>query len=466
VTYADHVQAASRYAAALLTMPTPTGEQAGPVRVLQDDLAALLAEMTREITGLAPVEPLAVEVSDLARHPVRMMLNRLHALPARAGYDEPAAAPSDRLTGRPAAPERARSPVQAWQGLVAETAQARHLLTAHAPLLADPQRWDALADVAALAETLATTRIDILAAVDADTPAVRRERSHTAALAVEAREVARQAGAPTTPTGAAWGAPRHGSAVVFVARVGDLPAAAGNLGSLLQGGHGSITDLLTVTGLLAQTSRAAAAGLHAAVRHDPTQARTLLPAALVLEGHADALARALSAERAGLAALAGSSRVLLAQAREIGACALPRLADLATHPARVAAAVPDLLAYAALTPALTAAVRVGVARTTRQHTVAIRDRLDRAPYRWRPASTVDLARFTANLSHAAAIAEPPTAPAPAGTPAGRPPVAVGLATALERRRDELRPAKPSTATLNGRFATVRRNDHPRPPTWM
>ncbi len=70
----------------------------------------------------------------------------------------------------------------------------------------------------------------------------------------------------------------------------------------------------------------------------------------MLEGHADALARALSAERAGLAALTGSSRVLLAQGREIGACALPRLRDLAAHPARAAAAVPDLLAYAALAP--------------------------------------------------------------------------------------------------------------------
>ena len=429
-------------------------------------MTASFAEMTREITGLAPAEPLAVEVSDLARHPVRMMLNRLNALPARAGYDEAAAGPSDRLAGRPPAPERATSPVQAWQGLVAETAQARHLLTRHAPLMGDTQRWDALADVAALAETLATTRSDLLAGVDVDSKTVRRERSHAAALAVEAREVARQAGTPTTPTGTAWAAPRPGTSVVFVARVGDLPAAAGNLGRLLQGGHGSITDLLAVTGLLAQTSRATAAGLHAAVRHDPTQARTLLPAAIVLEGHADALARALSAERAGLAALTGSSRVLLAQGREIGACALPRLRDLTAHPARAAAAVPDLLAYAALTPALTAAVRAGVARTTRQHAVAIRDRLDRAPYRWRPASTVDLARFTSNLSHAAATAEPPAAPAPVGTPAGRPPVAVGLVAALERRRDELRPAKPSTATLNGRFATVRRNDHPRPATWM
>ncbi len=187
--------------------------------------------MTREITGLAPAEPLAVEVSDLARHPVRMMLNRLNALPARAGYDEAAAGPSDRLAGRPPAPERATSPVQAWQGLVAETAQARHLLTRHAPLMGDPQRWDALADVAALAETLATTRSDLLAGVDVDSKTVRRERSHAAALAVEAREVARQAGTPTTPTGTAWAAPRPGTSVVFVARVGDLPAAAGNLGT-------------------------------------------------------------------------------------------------------------------------------------------------------------------------------------------------------------------------------------------
>ena len=47
MTYADHVQAASRHAAALLTMPTLTRAQdAAAVRALQDDLAALLAAMT------------------------------------------------------------------------------------------------------------------------------------------------------------------------------------------------------------------------------------------------------------------------------------------------------------------------------------------------------------------------------------------------------------------------------------
>jgi len=463
-TYADHVQAAARYAAALVTMPTPTAERdATRVRALQDDLAALLAEMTGEITGLHTQIPIAVDVADVARHPVRMMLNRLHALPARAGYEPGADGPSDRLAGRPATPQEATHPVQAWQGLVAETTQARHLLPTHAPLLTGAQRWDALADVAALAETLATTRSDLLAGTDLDTDRLRRDRSHAAALAIEAREVARQAGTPTHPVGAAWASPLPGTGIVGITRVGDLPVASANLGRLLTSGRANITNLLAVTGLLAQTTRAAAAALQAATRNTPHPSH--LPAAAIgLDMRADALARAVAAERTDLAPLVAGSPTLLAQAREIGACALPRLLDLTRDPTRAQHAVPHLLDYAAQVPGLTTAIRDGVEHATRRHTVAIRDATDKAPYPWRPASTVDLGRFLANLTTASTgtpLLGPPdadhrTAPAAATT---------GLLVALDRRRDQLRPKKPSTATLNGRFAPIQRDGNRRIAEW-
>jgi len=453
-SYADHVQTAARYAAALLTMPTPTADpDVARVRALQDDLAALLAEMTGEITGLRTEAPRMVDVTDVARHPVRMMLHRLRGLPARGGYEDGAAGPLDRLAGRPATPREVTTVFGAWQGLVAEMAQARHLLPDHAPLLTGAERWDALADVAALAETLATTRSDLLAGIDLDTSWLRRDSSDAAALAVEAREVARQAGTPTLPVGDAWASTLPGTGVVAISSVGDLPAASANLGRLLTSGRANITNLLAVTALLAQTSRAAAAVLAAATRHTPHPSH--LPAAAIhLDMRADALSRAVAAERADLADLVGGSPTLLAQAREIGSCALPRMLDLTRNPARAQHAVPDLLAYAAQVPALTEAVRAGVEQAARRLTVAIRDDTDKGPYPWRPASTVDLGRFLANLTSASTGAALLLPPEPGNRPlsAG---ATTGLLVALDRRRDQLRPAKPATATLNGRFAYPR-----------
>lgn len=460
-SYADHVLAASRYAAAALTIPTPLGQHATTVRALQDDLAVLLTEMTREITGLTVQAPIAVDVADVARHPVRTMLNRLHALPARAGWVDGAPGPSDRLAGRPDSPQHATDPVRAWQGVVVEMAQARHLLTRHADQLADTARWEALAEIAALAETLATTRTDLLAGIDLATTAVRRDRSHAAALAVEAREVAHQAGTPTHPVGTHWASPAPRSAVVTITGIQDLPAAATNLHRLLGDGSPSITDLLAVTTLLAQTTRATATALQAAARHTP-HSEHLSATATSLHQRADALSRAVAAERADLAALGPGSRALLAQGREIGACALPRLADLTRHPARATGAVPALLAYAATVPGLTGALHAGVETAVRNRAVAIRDPAVNETHPWRPATIRDVRRLLANLT--TATPEAPPAPAAKQRPA-QVAATTGLAAALERRRDELRPTRPASAALTGRFAPVQRDGLRRAADW-
>jgi hypothetical protein len=225
----------------------------------------------------------------------------------------PAVPPSARWDGHPTDPARATDATAVWKGLVVATAIATQGIRTQARQLSSAQRWAVLGDVAAVAEVLAVTRSDLLTQTRAAGRSGGKARRAAAALAVDAREVARLAGDPALAERRAWMPPRPGRGVVPVGALEAVPAAVVNMGRLLARGDASITDVLAVTRVLAQTSRAAAAALNVAGTSDPTMATTLL------SEHADVLARAATSERANLASLVPGSALVLAQGRELGA---------------------------------------------------------------------------------------------------------------------------------------------------
>lgn len=374
MSYADHAHAAIRYGALALTT-TPAGPHPALLQALQHDLAGVLAETTRTITGLVTTDgPHVTNVAHVSHHPVRNMLKRLTVMPTRSGYDDPATSPTTRLVGRPASPGDVSTPVQAWQGLVAETTLAGDLLRTHTRRMSDPDRWAVLADVAALAQVLAETRADVLT-TQPDSTGVRTARTHAAALAVEAREVARLAGNPGQPVGQDLVAPRPGTGIVTVSGVGDLPAAVAHLTALIDSRACPVNDLLSISRVIALTSRACADALVTARTASPPEQRfNLGVVAVALAGHATFLARAVTRERADLIGPSGPTGRLLAQASEIGACALPRVQDLRRRPETARGHTPAILAYAAHAPTLTRAIRGAVRYAAIHGQIAIHDR--------------------------------------------------------------------------------------------
>jgi len=451
-TYADHAAAALRFGALTLSLPTPTSAgDVARVRLLQDDVAAVLAETTRTVTGLTPGTNHVTDVANVGHHPVRHMLKRLTVIPTRGGYDDPTTSPAIRLAGRPDDPAAVTTPVQAWQGLLAQIALAGRLLRTHAARMFDADRWAVVADVAALAQVLATTRVDVLSGQGNDL-SVRHARDHAAALGVEAREVSRLAGAAGQDVGNDLASPKPGAAMVTVSRARDLPVAVAHLTALIDTRECSVTDLLAITRVTAQTSRACAyALLSAAPLAPPEQRQGLRVIAGALDAHAESLARALIRERARLTAPSDPTGLLAAQGREIGASALPRIQDLRRNPKAALAATDPLLGYAGRAPSLTRAIRGAVRHAATHGDVAVLDRSDDAGNYWRPATVVDLAPFTDDLTTAATTGTAPRgvlsaarAAASAG-PAAQP--GRDLAAALEQRLAEHRPARPSGVAL-------------------
>ena len=442
LTSTGHLDLATRFAA--LALVTPAEGDPASVGQLQDDLAVILGEMTQAVTGL-PAHPLQiVDVSDLARRPVHVLRLGLATLP-RFNLSPPAVPPSARWGGHPTDLARATDAKAVWKGLVVAAATATQGIRTQAGHLTSVQRWSVLGDVAALAEVLAVTRSDLLTQTGAAGRTGGKARRAAAALAVEAREVARLAGDPDLAEGRAWMPPRPGRGVVPVSGLDAVPAAIVNTGRLLARGDASITDVLAVTRVLAQTSRAAAAALNAAGTSDPAMATAL-------SEHADILARAVTAERANLASLIPGSALVLAQGRELGAAALPRLQVISTRPTQARGAMPALLGYAGALAGVTFALQETTARVTREHGVAVHDRSDDAPYPWRPAHIADLVPFQVSMETATAIARRATAAAhegASGTVAERPPhdATVLLRDALIRRQRALRPDTPAHAAL-------------------
>lgn len=449
--YAGRMEVATRYAAVALGTPVDQGT-ALLVGRLQDDLAVQLAEMTETVTGQrlgATVQP---EIADLVRHPVRLLRGGLASLP-RIDRSPDTRPPSARLAEPPSSPATAASPVQVWTGLVVAVVAASQALRAQAEHLSGSQRWAALGEIAALAEVLAVTRSEVLAQVASDSPLDARSRQAPAALAVEAREVARLAGEPAAPDGRAWVPPRPSRRVVLVSSLAVLPAAVDNVGRLLARGDASITDVLSPARVLAQTDRAAVEVLRGA-GSGPTSRQEAL--AGLITARSDVLASAVTRARANLASLIPGSPPALAQGREIGAAGLPRLRAAASKPTQARAALADVTAYAASSAGATAALRDTAARTVAEHAVAVRDRSDDATLPWRPAQGFDAAVLLESLDRASGTArrvavQATTTPPGLGTERALRTSTAQLREALARRQLAMRPETPTTAALTARF---------------
>ena len=446
--YAVHVDEAARYAALALATPARP-DQARAVAILHEDLATILAGTARLVTGLSPHLPIAVDATDVGRHPVQAMLNRLAAFPS-LDADGPADRdpPSVRWTGRPTGPDTAVDAFTAWKGLVVESHLARTDLEAH-PGLRDAERWAVLGDVAVLAHALALTGRDLLTVASPPDALARRMRSSAAALIVESHEVTRlAAAAPTSDPGAerpAW------PGVVPVARLSDLPRAVDNLAHLTRREDVSASDVLALSRMLAQLGKAASGALTAAASpaaHDP-----LRVAGAALEEHATALGSAVMFHRHRLASSNPGSPLVLAQGREIGASAIPRILDLMSAPDRARATARDVQRYAGAVPAVLGAMAEALTRLESSHQVFVTDTSWDAPYRWRPAGAGDLDALRDALTHAAAPVVVAAAAHP--TPARPRPGRDALQAALARREAEMRPTRPSAALLPGRFAAKR-----------
>ncbi len=457
MSYDAHIARAFRYAAAAL-VERPDGDvDRETLTSLHRDAAVLLTETGTVATGFHPNHRERVRVEELARHPVRVMLTHLNAL---AHPHDPASgdrlAPSQRWAGRPGHPSAVTGAVGAWRGLVVELLQARHALADEVDRRPTPERaWAVIGDVAALAETLATTMSDLLPPEPPEHKRLSAARTITTSLAVEAREVTRLA---TTAAGhtepiTAVGGPRV-TGIVTVPRPSRLPDAVTNLAHLLTLEQASVPDVLAVTRVLAQTSRATADALTAAAEVSGIPDH-LTATAHALEEHAKHLADAVTTHQTVLGSITPGSPLLIAQAREIGAIAVPGLRTLHSRPAAADAASPHLLAYTETLPSVTAALRREVAALDARGLVLVRDRSETAEHGWRRTTPDDLQALTAHLDNAVAAARtapPPIRATPIVTiPAAR--VAAGgalvdLQAALRRRQDALRPTRPTHPMLN------------------
>ncbi len=455
MSYDAHIARAFRYAATAL-VERPTGDvDREALASFHRDAAVLLTETGTLVTGFRPNRRDGVRVEELARHPARVMLTHLNTLahPHRAEDDRPA--PSQRWAGRPDNPATVTTPVQAWHGLVVELLQARHALATEVGRRPTPGRaWAVIGDVAALTETLATTMTDLLPPEPPEHKRLSTARTLTTSLAVEAREVTRLAATAagrTDPLTTAGG-PRA-TGIVTVPRPSRLPDAVTNLADILTREQASVPDLLAVTRVLAQTSRATATALAAAAEVSGIPDH-LTATATALEAHADHLTAAVTTHQTLLGSITPGSPLLIAQAREIGAIAVPGLRTLHGRPGAAEAASPHLLTYADLIPTITDTLRRELADLDARGLVLVRDRSEDAPG-WRRTTPGDLAALISRLDDAvtaARTAPPPIRATPTVTiPAAR--VAAGgafldLQAALRRRQDALRPVRPAHPMIN------------------
>ena len=456
MSYDVHIARVFRYAAAALVEHPTDDVGRETLAWLHRDAAVLLTEIGTVATGFHPNQRERVRVEELARHPVRVMLTHLNALahPRDPSGDRPA--PSQRWAGRPDHPAAVTTAVQAWRGLAVELLQARHALADEVGRRpASGRAWAVIGDVAALAETLATTMSDLLPPEPPEHRRLSAARTITTSLAIEAREVTRLATAaagdaePIT----AVGGPRV-TGIVTIPRPSRLPDAVTNLAHLLTLEQSSVPDLLAVTRVLSQTSRATATALTAAAEVSGIPDH-LTAIAAALETHAAHLATAVTTHQAVLGSITPGSPLLIAQAREIGAIAVPGLRTLHGRPTAAEAASPHLLAYAETIPTVTETLRREFAGLESRGLVLVRDRSDTAEHGWRRTTPDDLRPLTTHLDAAvtaARTAPPPIRTAPTVTlPAAR--VAAGgafvdLQEALRRRQDALRPARPSHPMLS------------------
>lgn len=462
MTYDAHIARAFRYAAAALVERPGDDVDRATLASFHRDAAVLLTETGSLATGIRPNRREGVRVEELARHPVRVMLTHLNTIahPDTSPFDRPS--PSHRWAGRPDSPAVVRDPVQAWHGLVVELHLARHALAEEGRRPSPPRAWSVIADVATLAETLATSMTDLLPPEPLDHKRLSVARTITTSLAVESREVARlaavAAGDPSRPI-TTVGASR-GTGVVTIPRSSRLPDAVANLRRILTLEEPAVPDLLAVTRVLAQTSRATANALAAAAAVSGIPEH-LTGTADALARHATHLATAVTTHQTLLGSITPGSPLLIAQAREIGAIAVPGLRALHDRPAAADAASPHLLRYAELIPTVTDVLRRTFTDLDARGLVLVRDRSNDAAPGWRRTTPDDLRELTAALTDAALAAR--TAPPPIrDTPTPTVPAAqvaaggafVDLQAALRRRQDTLRPVRPTHPMLTTIAAPV------------
>jgi hypothetical protein len=459
--YSASADRAARFAALALTA-TPQPDEAGRISALQDDLATQLLAATVAVTDLEPTVFLG-RAADIARHPMQQMVNCLAALP-RVDATRPQSPPSSRWHHAPTSPQDAASATDLWKGVVVAAAVMTHTIQVHAPQLSEDERWGVIRTVAVVAEVLGATRLDLLSHVSMSDADRKDARRWAASLTVEAKEVSRLAGEEPWPATAIIRVPAaRGHRPLPVSHCHQLSPATINLGLLLVQRDPSMNDLLAVTRVLAQTSRAAAAALRAGGqgRGDTRRVPATLTA-VVLERHADALTCALVPQRAILASLTPSSPVVLAQATALATGAPSVLRRLAANPVEAADAAPDLAAYARAATVATTALTSSVDACVRNHGTAVRDRSDDAPYLWRPANRSDVMPYLHGLTEAAAdlrsglanvtaVTGPDRAAAPPSIDATS-----ALRAALERRQIALRPRLPGHPALTPSFEQVRR----------
>ncbi|MEE6296620.1 hypothetical protein V2J63_11830 [Georgenia sp. MJ278] len=444
---------AARYAAVALAQRPSDGADGDALTVLHDDLALVLAEMSQLVTGLGVQHQETVRVSELASHPVKIMLNQLHAMAHPGRPVEHREPPSQRWAGRPESPAAVTDPRGAWKGLAVEAFLARHALESDDRPLTNTRAWTVLGDVAALAETLAVGKRDLFTHTGSGAEHTGRARAILASLAVEAREVARLAAVGASTADRAVPGTANARGVITVPRSSRLPDAVENLAHILDLDDASAPDLLAVTRVLAQTSRAAAAVLNTAAAAPQAGIPDHLRASAdVLLVHSDRLAEAVTAYQTKLGSMSAGSPLLIAQAREIGAIAVPRLRSLAHRPTEAEAASPDLLRYTEVIAGVTDAVHAKFTALDSRREILLRDRSEDAPHGWRRPDQADLAHLTGMLNQAAAAAR--NAPAPIRTRSTPPVPAATIAAAgavldlqraLLHRQSQVRPHRPATS---------------------
>jgi hypothetical protein len=200
---------------------------------------------------------------------------------------------------------------------------------------------------------------------------------------------------------------------------------------------------------LAHVSNAAADALDAAQQHQPAGAADLIAGtSQALRSHATTLAEALRTHRTRLGCTSTGSAATLAQARELGAAALPRIRDLRARPARALAASPTLLAYGPVAVRATDAARAAVQQLSDQGLLMVRTESEDVVYLgWHETRYVGGHQpFLDALDRAAAAArrcppDPGRTAAPI-TPAQESPATL-LGHELARQREQRRPSHPS-----------------------
>lgn len=278
------------------------------------------------------------------------------------------------------------------------------------------------------------------------------------ASSIGTRSVVRLAGAPGEPDGRAWNPVRPSRRIVPVSSLAVLPSAVDNVGRLFARGDASITDVLSLARVLAQTDRAAVAVLRTA----GDVGAVGCDLGDLLASHSDVLAVAVTRARANVASLVPGSPGVLAQGREIGAAGLPRLRATAARPSLARAAVPHLAAYAAAMAGATVALRDAASSAVAENAVAVRDHSDDATLMWLPAAGFDLAPLMRSLDDAARTARraaivATTDPPGLGAERALRASTAQLREALARRQVAMRPEAPTTAALTAQFEPVARS---------